>query len=90
MSILKNQRCGWVPDDPCCNCPGWKWEVITKGPRGENMPQCSCCGKAIMGRGYDGSRYFAAILERACECLVPQYPKRVSYHQVYCSCKKGD
>ena len=35
--------------------------------------------------GYDGSRYFAAKLERQCECAAPLPARRVPYHQVWCA-----
>jgi hypothetical protein len=68
-----------------CTCKGWTWSAYADGPRGENMPACVSCQRAIMRDGYDGQRYFAADMQRKCECSAPVYPKRREYHQVWCA-----
>ena len=72
-----------VPEN--CNCPAMTWAEYAKGPRGENYPACQACGRAICPRNYDGSRYFAARMERRCECATPVFPQKVSHHAVWCA-----
>lgn len=68
-----------------CPCELVKhYAAYTKAPRGDMQPQCQCCGGAILYRGYDASRTFAARLERACGCREPEYPTYVWAHRTWC------
>ena len=57
--------------------PGFRWARYAPGARGGLYPGCMTCGLAIAPPRDDSWRYFAARLERWCDCDEPALPALV-------------